>query len=99
MHRAIRYHPFFEADVIDAAAWYDQRSPLIGAAFVVEVSRAVHELTQDPGRRSVVDFGVPYWPVSRFPFVILYDLHGDELLVLGVMHTAQESRKWLAQRR
>jgi len=50
MLKAIRYHPLFEADVIDAAAWYDARSPVIGAAFVAELSRAVHDLTQDPGR-------------------------------------------------
>jgi toxin ParE1/3/4 len=99
MLKAIRYHPLFEADVIDAAAWYDARSPVIGAAFVAELSRAVHGLTQDPGRRSVVEFGVRYWPVSRFPFVVFYDFYGQELLVLGVMHTARESGKWLAERR
>lgn len=99
MPRTIRYHPLFEGDVIGAAAWYDARNPMIGCAFVDEVSRAVNQLIQDPERRSVVDFGVRYWPVSRFPFVVLYDLHGHELLVLGVMHTARESRKWLADRR
>ena len=99
MPRTIRYHPLFEMDVINAAAWYDARNPMIGSAFVDEVSRAVDQLTQDPEQRSSVDFGVRYWPVSRFPFVVLYDLHGHELLVLGVMHTARESRKWLAARR
>jgi toxin ParE1/3/4 len=99
MPRSIRYHPLFETDVIDAAAWYDARHPMIGSAFVDEVSRAVDQLTQHPERRSVVDFGVRYWPVNRFPFVVIYDLHGHELLVLGVMHTARESQKWLAARR
>jgi len=98
MPRSIRYHPLFEADVIGAAAWYDARHPAIGSAFIAEVSRAVDQLTSDPERRSLVDLGVRYWPVSRFPFVVLYDLYGHELLVLGVMHTAQESRKWLAER-
>lgn len=99
MPRSIRYHPLFEADVIDAAAWYDARNLMIGTAFVAEVSRAVDQLTQHPERRSVVDFGVRYWLVGRFPFLIFYDLHGHELLVLGVMHTARESQKWLAARR
>ena len=98
MSRAIRYHPLFEADVIGAAAWYDARNPVIGSAFIAEVSRAVDQLIRDPERRNLVDFGVRYWPVSRFPFVVLYDLYGQDLFVLGVMHTAQESRKWLAER-
>ena len=76
MPRSIRYHPLFEADVIGAAAWYDARNPAIGSAFIAEVSRAVDQLTSDPERRSLVDLGVRYWPVSRFPFVVLYDLYG-----------------------
>jgi toxin ParE1/3/4 len=99
MPRTIRYHPLFEADVIGAAAWYDERNHMIGSAFVDEVSRAIDQLAQDPERRSVIDFGVRYWPVNRFPFVVFYDLHSHELLVLGVMHTARESQKWLAARR
>lgn len=99
MPRTVRYHPLFEADVIGAAAWYDERSPMIGSAFVDEVSRAVDQLTQNPERRSGVDFGIRYWPVKRFPFVVFYDLHGHELFVLGVMHTARESQKWLVARR
>ena len=98
MSRAIRYHPLFEADVIGAAAWYDARNPVIGFAFIAEVSRTVDQLTRDPERRSLVDFGVRYWPVRRFPFGVFCDLYGQDLLVLGVMHTAQESRKWLAER-
>ena len=38
--------------------------------------RCLGQLTSDPERRSLVDFGVRYWPVSRFPFVVLYDLYG-----------------------
>jgi len=99
MSRFIRYHPLFEADVTGAAAWYDARNPVIGPAFIAEVSHAVDQLINDPERRSRLELGVRYWPVRRFPFVVLYDLDGGELLVLGVMHTAQESRKWLADRR
>jgi hypothetical protein len=53
----------------------------------------------DPDRRTSADYGVRYWPVERFPYVVFYDLTDSELLVLGVMHTSQESRKWLVVRR
>ena len=60
--------------MIGAAAWYDERDHMIGSAFVAEVSRAIDQLAQGPERRSVIDFGVRSWPVSRFPFVVFYDL-------------------------
>ncbi len=98
MARSLRYHPLFDSDVLNAAAWYDERQPQLGSDFVVRVERAVSKMMADPDRRTSADYGVRYWPVERFPYVVFYDLTDTELLVLGVMHTSQESRKWLAVR-
>jgi plasmid stabilization system protein ParE len=98
MDRSLRYHPDFDSDVIAAARWYDERHVSLGSDFVVRVEKCVARLTADPERRSPVDYGVRYWPVERFPFVVFYDLTETELLVLGVMHTSQESGKWLKRR-
>jgi plasmid stabilization system protein ParE len=99
MARSLRYHPLFEADVLAAAEWYDARQALLGADFVARVRKAIDQLIADPNRRTTADYGLRYWPVERFPFVVFYDLTDTDLLVLGVMHTSQESDKWLARRR
>lgn len=99
MARSLRYHPLFESDVLNAAAWYDQRHPSLGADFVVRVQSAVVQMIVDPDRRTSAEYGVRYWPLERFPYVLFYDLTETELLVLGVMHTSQESQRWLASRR
>lgn len=98
MARSLRYHPLFDSDVLGAAEWYDQRQPNLGADFLARVRRAVEQAAGDPNRRTPADYGVRYWPVERFPYVVFYELTESELLVLGVMHTSQESRKWLARR-
>ncbi|MFN7735010.1 MAG: hypothetical protein ACK5O8_02760 [Pirellula sp.] len=36
---------------------------------------------------------------GRFPFVVFYDVRELEILVLGVMHTAQEHEAWLRRTR
>jgi plasmid stabilization system protein ParE len=99
MARSLRYHPLFEFDVLSAAEWYDNRQSTLGADFLVRVHRAIEQLTADPERRTPVDYGVRYWPVERFPHVVFYDLTRAEVLILGVMHTSQESKKWLTLRR
>ncbi len=99
MARSLRYHPLFDSDVLNAASWYDGRQPQLGSDFVARVERAMSQMMADPDRRTSADYGVRYWPVERFPYVVFYDLTDSELLVLGVMHTSQESRKWLAVRR
>lgn len=98
MPSPIRYHPLFEADVLGAAAWYDGRNADLGSAFIAHVAQAVEHLIADPARRGTGDFGVRYWPVRGFPYVIFYAVTGEELLILGVMHTAREPGKWLADR-
>ena len=65
---------------------------------MARVQRAIDRLVEHPERRTPVDYGVRYWPVERFPYVVFYDLTDTELLVLGVMHTSHESDKWLARR-
>ena len=98
MARSIRYHSGFDSDVIHAAAWYDERQPGLGSDFLARVRRTVSELIKDPRRRSAVDLGIRYWPVKRFPYVVFYDFTDTEIMVLGVMHTSQDSEKWQARR-
>ncbi|MFN5852142.1 MAG: type II toxin-antitoxin system RelE/ParE family toxin [Pirellulaceae bacterium] len=97
--RSLRYHPLFEHDLLSAAEWYDERNPILGDDFLVRVRGAIEDLTTDPKRRASIDFGIRYWPVQRFPYVVFYDLFDSEILILGVMHTSQEPSKWLAQRK
>ena len=99
MARSLRYHPLFDSDVLNAAEWYDGRQPNLGSDFVARVRRAVDQLTADPERRTSIDFGVRYWPVERFPYVVFYDLTESEALVLGAMHTSRDPKKWLLRRR
>lgn len=99
MARSLRYHPLFDSDVLDAAEWYDGRQPKLGSDFLARVQKALNRLIADPERRTSVDFGVRYWPVERFPYVVFYDVTESEILVLGVMHTSRDSTKWLPRRR
>lgn len=99
MARSLRYHPLFDSDVLNAAEWYDGRQAILGADFVSRVRTTVDHLIADPEHRTSIDYGVRYWPVERFPYVVFYDLTESELFVLGVMHTSQDSEKWLARRK
>ncbi|WP_084428285.1 type II toxin-antitoxin system RelE/ParE family toxin [Roseimaritima ulvae] len=99
MARSLRYHPLFDSDVLNAAEWYDGRQATLGTDFVTRVRTTVDHLIADPERRTTIDYGVRYWPVERFPYVVFYDLTESELLLLGVMHVSQDSEKWLARRK
>lgn len=98
MAKATRYHPLFDCDVREAAGWYDRRSAGLGDVFVDLVSRCVAEVISDPERFATVQSGCRCARVRRFPYVVLFDVADEELLMLGVLHTARSMKKWRERR-
>lgn len=94
MDRRIRYHPLFDSDVIEAANWYDDRSPGLGEAFASNVSDVVDAIIAAPQRFGRTTMGLRCSRVDRFPYLVLFDLFDDELLILGVLHIARSMEKW-----
>ncbi len=94
MDRRVRYHPLFDCDVREAARWYDQRSAGLGDAFVEVVRQCTADVIADPQRFAKSPTGCRYIRLPRFPYVLLFDLVDDELLMLGVLHTARSMEKW-----
>ncbi|NQU20859.1 MAG: type II toxin-antitoxin system RelE/ParE family toxin [Candidatus Nealsonbacteria bacterium] len=94
MGRPVRYHPLFDRDVQEAARWYDQRSAGLGDAFVEVVRQRTGDVIADPERFGRSPTGCRYIRLPRFPYVLLFDLVEDELLMLGVLHTARSMEKW-----
>jgi len=94
----LRYHPLFGSDVIEAANWYDERSAGLGESFATNVARAVENLASDPTRFGRTPAGIHYCRIERFPYIILFDVDDDEVLLLGVLHTARSYDKWKRSR-
>jgi len=94
MARRLRYHPLFDCDVREAARWYDQRSDGLGDAFVEVVRQCTADVIADPERFAKSPAGCRYIRLPRFPYVLLFDLVNDELLMRGVLHTARSMEKW-----
>jgi len=94
MDRRLRYHPLFDADVREAAQWYDERSPGLGDAFVQRARQCVADVIADPSRFALSPGAVRYRRLERFPYVVLFDVTDSELLMLGVLHTARSMERW-----
>ena len=94
MARTLRYHPLFDCDVREAAGWYDRRAPGLGDAFVEVVRRGVSDVVGNPDRFALSTAGCRYTRLPRFPYVILFDVAENELLLLAVLHTARSMEKW-----
>lgn len=98
MDRNPRFHPHFEVDILRSADWYEIKTVGLGMDFTYRIETGIEEMLADPERRSKVHYGFRYWPIHRFPHLILYDVTPTEILVFGVMHPSQEPDQWIARR-
>ena len=85
----LTYHPEAEAELVEATAFYEARSPGLGDRFLREFDAAVAEIQASPGLWAVVEDDLRRHTLGRFPFGIYYRIRDDELRILVVMHHSQ----------
>ena len=88
--------PEVEADIGDAATWYEEQKEGLGREFVEAVFHAVDALSGNPlltscrhRRRNI------RWVFTdRFPYRIIYEVANDTVLIISVLHAARHDRHW-----
>jgi len=85
-----------EADLTEAALWYEARGAGLGLDLIGEMSAAMaravknpqlhHRLRQQPEIRRVL--------ARRFPYRIFFIVRTDAVVVFAVLHAARHDRHW-----
>lgn len=88
------YHPEAEAEVIEAARFYQTRGADLGIRFLDAVEEAVQSIRASPMMWPVVQGDVRRRRVSRFPYSILYRQLAVELRILTVKHHSRDDEYW-----
>jgi plasmid stabilization system protein ParE len=93
---SFRYHPEALAEHVAAIGWYAERSDAAARHFVEAAERAVR-------RARALPRSCPRWPgelpadlevrvlmLRHFPYVFVYLVEPDEIVVLAVAHTRSQ---------
>jgi plasmid stabilization system protein ParE len=92
--KRLRFNPLAEAEAFEAARWYDERSPGLGAAFVAAVHEATTRILEAPMRWRLVS-GTRRYLMGRFPFAIVYrEIAEDEVEIVAVAHLKRRHAYW-----
>ncbi len=85
-------------DVIEAAAWYDERRVGLGAEFVEEVLRIFDALAVNPllHARRVPGKDIRWRYPERFPYRVIYEVLEEEQIVVvaAVLHAVRHDQHW-----
>ncbi len=94
----VEFRPEVADDVADAAEWYEQRQPGLGADFVEEIICVWQALADNPllGCQRHPTKNLRWRYPERFPYRVIYavDEANHTVVVAAVLHASRHDRHW-----
>lgn len=90
----VRLLPEALEDLRHAARFYEHEAPDLGVAFASAVEHSLSLLRDNPAIGSILPDGARKLVVRRFPFLIVYRILPDEVLVLAIGHQRRHPGFW-----
>ena len=88
------YHPDAEAELIEAAQFYERRLSMLGAQFLDAADRAIRIILEAPDRWSIIEADVRHYLMPRFPYAIYYRVLPDHIRILAFKHHSRHPDYW-----
>jgi toxin ParE1/3/4 len=98
MSRLVLIHDLAEAEINEAADFYDLESPGLGSAFISEIERSIRSISEFPEAAPIVQGRIRKRIVARFPYSLVYSLRPDQIRILAVAHHKRRPFYWHGRR-
>jgi plasmid stabilization system protein ParE len=86
--------PEAEAELWEAAAWYEQQNPQAAKRFNDAFEAAVARLTDNPFQYQAVDGDIRRAPLARFPHGLLYWVTSGTVVIASCFHGRRDPEQW-----
>jgi len=83
-----------EAELLDAIAYYNEQSEGLGYEFAAEVKRTLSRIVQFPDAWPKLSERTRRCRTNRFPYGLVYQVCGNTLLIVAVMHLRRHPDTW-----
>lgn len=88
------FHPEAADEFVEAARFYKQRGGNLGNRFAHEVRITIQRIIANPDRWGVIDEDVRRCFVRVFPYLVLYTVEREFILIVAVMHGKRAPGYW-----
>ena len=97
--RELRVLPEAEAELVEAAEWYESRRAGLGLRLILAVDRAFEDILDAPGSHALWIAGRPFRKrvLTRFPYVVFFRSDGARVDVVAVAHARRRPGYWLGR--
>ena len=92
------FHPEADAELTNAALFYESRMPGLGKSFSAEVERTITLIREFP------DSGSPVGPnrkrvlIARFPYSVVYRRDPEAVVIVAVAHQRRRPSYWRSRK-
>jgi hypothetical protein len=88
------FHPEADAEVVEAAVWYDGQERGLGSDFLDEVDAALGHIRNSPEAFGRISGEIRCHLLHRFPYGILYQIQSVRIYIVAVMHLHRDPNYW-----
>ena len=92
--RPVIFSPAARAEMHDAVAWYESRSPVLAERFVTEVDATVARIRDNAAQFPVVLRDVRRARLGRFPYGLFFRVDAETVRVIACFHASRNPRRW-----
>jgi plasmid stabilization system protein ParE len=86
--------PEARVDLAEAKIWYDKQRKGLAGEFKLCIEEAMERIRRMPELHAEMDNGVRRCLVRRFPYAIFYKVEEKRIVVIAVMHTSRDPKRW-----
>jgi len=92
--KRITFHPDADAEVTEAAQYYEVRSPGLGGDLLGEVERALGQIGTNPEACQRIGRRVRRKTLWRFPYNLVYAVYPDRIRIVAFAHQKRRPLYW-----
>ena len=90
----IRFHPEADAEMMDAAVFYESQQQDLGKRFLSVVQDSLNHIQINPHIYPVIHLEVRRCITKTFPFYVLFRTMPDQIVIMAVMHQKRHPDYW-----
>lgn len=90
----VRYHQAAEAELYEALGFLELRAKGLGRRLLREVRRTTARIAEGPLLGPEIHPGVRKMRVRSFPYVLIYTINDEGVLILAVAHGSRRPGYW-----
>jgi hypothetical protein len=94
MIASISFHEIAEAELLEAAHYYEAEVEGLGKAFLVEVERAINQIQERPEASPFVLEIIRRKIVCRFPYSVMYSNIDNTIRILAIANQKRRPFYW-----